>query len=323
MVDGAATCVPRYVSGRHLIDINVSHTTRPLLVDVPAALGKGVVENGLNGGGMVGFHGWHSNPWYYDKLSNATNFTRHFGMVLALPFGTAPVESKYCCPVDVELCSSGNFLAADLNHACAWNSANNLDVDDVAYTRAIAEFLVEDMCVEKEKIFVMGLSMGGSMAARVACEASEYFAGIATMSGSLAMPTCQPSSPLTYVEFCGTEDAGCNRTSSVTFRKWSALNQCQAQHFTYESSTTRCRVSTQCGGGGGGRNNGTDRFVVEQCFVAGLGDDIPGHDREQPIIPNTTYIPQAASNIDSVKYAFDRFSALFPSPLWDDTIFEL
>lgn len=63
-------CVPKYSEGRYLINITVdSNTTRPLVVDVPSSIkrGQGI---GLSNGGMIGFHGWHSNPWYYDKLAN-------------------------------------------------------------------------------------------------------------------------------------------------------------------------------------------------------------------------------------------------------------
>lgn len=48
------------------------------------------------------------------RLDDATqtNMTRHYGMVLALPFGTAPLETYYCCPesVTLEECTSGNYV---------------------------------------------------------------------------------------------------------------------------------------------------------------------------------------------------------------------
>lgn len=66
-----SACVPKYAEGRYLINISVdANTTRPLVVDVPSSKSRGK-SIGLSDGGMIGFHGWHSNPWYYDKLANA------------------------------------------------------------------------------------------------------------------------------------------------------------------------------------------------------------------------------------------------------------
>lgn len=314
-----ALCVPAYGEGRYLVNISVDGKERPLVLDVPSFARRHGDKTGVSNGGMIGFHGWHSNPWYFDKLSNATNLTRHYGMVLALPFGTAPKPTYYCCPesVSVEECSSGNYLADDLTRACGWKNSdesgvNLRHVDDVAYTKAIARLMVNDLCVEEDKIFAFGLSAGGSMAARVACEAADVLAGVATMSGGLALDNCDPAKPIAYLEFCGTLDSSCNATSTETFRLWARIDGCSAleSRRTYESATTRCRVAAGCAG----------TAFSEQCLIAGLGDDIPGHDRSAPIVPNTTLVLQAASNIDSVKYSFDRFSALFPSADWADEL---
>lgn len=305
-----AACVPKYDEGRYLINVSVNATTtRPLVLDVPSASRfASSPREGLINGGMIGFHGWHSNPWYYDKLSNLTNFTRHFQMVLALPFGTAPVPCEYCCPdgVSIDECSDGNYLATNLSKACGWNANSATGVDDIAYTRAIVKLLVEDLCVEEDKVFTTGLSNGGSMAARTACEAADVLAGVATMSGTVQVETCEPAKPIAYVAFCGNFDGSCNATIQNVHKLFAANDECKSTHRTYESATTRCHLSTGC----------ARKSFVETCTIAGLGDDIPGHDRSAPIVPNTTLILQAASNVDSVKYSFDRLSALWPSDYW-------
>lgn len=181
-------------------------------------------------------------------------------------------------------------------------------MDDLAYLKSIARFLVDELCVDERKIFAMGLSAGGSMAARAACEAADVLAGVATMSGGLGLDECKPAKPIVYIQFCGTIDGSCNETTTDIFRLWSQLDECKEVQTrdTYQSATTRCRVATDCAAAS----------FAEQCLIIDLGDDIPGHDRSAPIIPNTTLILQSASNVDSVKYAFDRFSAIFPSPDW-------
>ena len=283
--------------------MTVGSTVRPLLLNVPRNGSEGVLANG----GVIGYHGWHSNPWYYDYLSNLTNLTEAYGMALALPFGTAPGESSfYCCPSNISLSECERGLSLDPVAPCGWKTSDRKmrqfrNVDDVAYTKAIAKLLVDDVCVDGEKIFATGLSAGGAMTAKAACE-SDVLAGVAMMSGSLE---CEPTKPLAFLEFCGTLDSACNTSSYTTYDTWSRLNRCsRSSHPTYESATTSCRIADKC------REPCT---FVEQCMISGLGDAIPGHDRSAPIVPGTTYIPQAPTNIDSVKYAFDRWSTLFSS----------
>mmetsp|Transcript_3162 Transcript_3162/g.12085 ORF Transcript_3162/g.12085 Transcript_3162/m.12085 type:complete len:309 (-) Transcript_3162:199-1125(-) len=257
--------------------------------------------------------------------ANLTNLTEHYGAVLALPFGTGPNHAAYyCCPknVTVEECSSGDYLEYldDLDQACGWKNGDNADaqpyfddIDDIAYTKTIAKFLTEEMCVDADKIFATGLSDGGAMTARAACDAADVLAGVASMSGGLALKDCVPAKPIAYLEFCGTLDAACNVSSYSTYSLWAEANECDEKgakyHLTYESATTRCRAAESCS------------TLTEQCMIAGLGDDIPGHDRSAPLPPSTINILQAASNVDSVKYAFDKWSALFQSDQWPDMTF--
>jgi len=315
MMEATLGCVPKYGPGRYLLNMTTSTFSkiRPFLLNVPS---KKNADGGLAGGGVVGFHGWHSNPWYYDALSNLTNITEDYAMTLALPFGTGQKESFYCCPENVtaQECSDGTFLDAS-DGACGWKNSEDqdlnpefADVDDVAFAKALASYMVDELCVDPEKIFATGLSDGATMTARIACDAADIFKGVAMMSGDLRMRRCAPAKALAFLEFCGTQDGACNSTSYDTFDKFVAFDNCAKDdwHLTYESATTSCRLAESCLNGG----------LVEQCMIAGLGDAIPGHDRNGPIVPGTTYIPQAPTNLDSVNYAFDRWSTLFPSPQW-------
>eukprot|EP00633_Aureoumbra_lagunensis_P001030 CAMPEP_0197301588 /NCGR_PEP_ID=MMETSP0890-20130614/50498_1 /TAXON_ID=44058 ORGANISM="Aureoumbra lagunensis, Strain CCMP1510" /NCGR_SAMPLE_ID=MMETSP0890 /ASSEMBLY_ACC=CAM_ASM_000533 /LENGTH=249 /DNA_ID=CAMNT_0042780933 /DNA_START=322 /DNA_END=1071 /DNA_ORIENTATION=- len=242
--------------------------------------------------------------------------TEDYHMILALPFGTGKKESFYCCPAGIspQQCSDGTYLDASLG-ACGWKvsekpSIEFRHIDDIAYTRTIIDLLINDLCVDYKKIFAMGLSDGGSMAARAACDLADVLAGVATFSGQLQIShqDCQPKKPIAMIQFCGTQDGACNVSSYATYDLWLQRNNCSSQfHYTYQSATTACRTATSCT---------TTLALTEQCLIAGLGDDIPGHNRNAPVVPNTTLILQAPSNIDSVKYAFDRWSFLFPSEQW-------
>ena len=124
-----------------------------------------------------------------------------------------------------------------------WNDQGGT-VDDVAFLLAIVDKLVADGLVDKTRVFVTGISNGGMMAQRLACEQAERIAGIATVAGGLSEPlqaTCKPTRPLPVLVIHGTEDpivpwaggavAGFEDFGKVlsareTAKFWAANNRC-------------------------------------------------------------------------------------------------
>jgi polyhydroxybutyrate depolymerase len=89
-----------------------------------------------------------------------------------------------------------------------WNDQGGT-VDDVAFLLAIVDKLVADGLVDKNRVYVTGISNGGMMAQRLACEQAERIAGIATVAGGLPEPlqaTCKPARSLPVLVIHGTED---------------------------------------------------------------------------------------------------------------------
>jgi polyhydroxybutyrate depolymerase len=88
--------------------------------------------------------------------------------------------------------------------ACCGYAMEN-KVDDVAFLRALIEKLEKDYSVDPKHIFSTGISNGGMMSYRLACELSDKIAAIAPVEGAQDIP-CHPSSPVTVIVFHGTED---------------------------------------------------------------------------------------------------------------------
>jgi polyhydroxybutyrate depolymerase len=62
-------------------------------------------------------------------------------------------------------------------------------------------------CVDRGRVFVTGVSNGGGMTARLACELSERLAGVASVAGGYrSLPACKPQRPLPVLEIHGTGD---------------------------------------------------------------------------------------------------------------------
>ncbi|MBS0395346.1 MAG: prolyl oligopeptidase family serine peptidase [Proteobacteria bacterium] len=82
-------------------------------------------------------------------------------------------------------------------------------VDDVGYLRALVDALDRGFGVDHDRIFVSGMSNGGMMTLRLACEASDLFTGFVAVAASLGedlADTCRPAvvRPLALVD--GTAD---------------------------------------------------------------------------------------------------------------------
>ena len=124
-----------------------------------------------------------------------------------------------------------------------WNDQGGT-VDDVGFLLTIVDKLVADGLVDKNRIYVAGISNGGMMAQRLACEQAERIAGIATVAGGLPEPlqaTCKPARALPVLVIHGTEepivpwsggavagfeDFGKVLSARETAKFWAANNRC-------------------------------------------------------------------------------------------------
>jgi len=79
--------------------------------------------------------------------------------------------------------------------------------EEVTELRRSLDALEGAVCVNRSRVFVTGVSNGGGMAARLACELSDRFAGVAPVAGGYrSLPPCHPSRPLPVLEIHGTGD---------------------------------------------------------------------------------------------------------------------
>lgn len=110
-----------------------------------------------------------------------------------------------------------NFLAVypsgtgRLSRVPTWNSgaccsyAMEHNVDDVAFLRALIKKLEQDYAVDPKRIYFTGISNGGMMSYRVACEMSDEVAAFAPVEGAQDL-ACHPSNPVSVIVFHGTAD---------------------------------------------------------------------------------------------------------------------
>jgi polyhydroxybutyrate depolymerase len=93
-----------------------------------------------------------------------------------------------------------------------WNAgdccgfAKERGIDDVAALRALVEDATRAAPIDSSRVFAAGLSNGGMMAYRLACEAADVFAAVAVVSGALVTHACAPSEPVSVIHIHGALD---------------------------------------------------------------------------------------------------------------------
>lgn len=92
-----------------------------------------------------------------------------------------------------------------------WNDGRERapKVDDVGFIRTLIAQLEKSLNVDPRRIYAAGLSNGGMMAQRLACELSGKLAAIASLAASMPeniASQCRPSSSISVLMIHGTED---------------------------------------------------------------------------------------------------------------------
>jgi polyhydroxybutyrate depolymerase len=101
--------------------------------------------------------------------------------------------------------TSRSGLAPTWNAGACCGYALAHKVDDVGFLRALIDRLERDYTVDPKRIFVTGISNGGMMSYRLACELADRIAAIAPVEGAQDVE-CRPSEPVSVLIFHGTAD---------------------------------------------------------------------------------------------------------------------
>lgn len=111
--------------------------------------------------------------------------------------------------------------------------------DDLAYLRRVIPAVVRAACADGARVGVTGVSNGGGMSARLACDAADLIAAAAPVAGGYgSLPDCHPSRPVPVLEIHGTDDRvvpyagkGPRRSGAVSafLAQWRRLDVCRGR----------------------------------------------------------------------------------------------
>ncbi len=134
----------------------------------------------------------------------------------------------------------------------AWNANMNVSVstaDDKGFIETLAHFFQSTYNTDPRKQYLCGFSNGGFMSHKMACESSECFAAIATVSGNMSDTTyanCNPQFSPAVLHIHGTVDAvvpyngGAATGVSVdqAMQKWASFLNCVPTPLTVQMPNT-------------------------------------------------------------------------------------
>jgi polyhydroxybutyrate depolymerase len=231
---------------------------------------------------VLNFHGYTSNGMQQNVFSGMDAKSDAEGFIAVHPNGT------------------GSSLSWNAG-ACCGDAATNM-VDDVGFVGAIIDKLETDLCVDAARVYATGMSNGGFLSHRLACELSNRIAAVAPVAGVVGIPSCTPARPISVMHFHGTADMLVpyngdpqNGFPSVpdTFKGWAMRDGCTDEPFvSFQKSDSSCQTYKQCGGGA----------EVILCTVQNGGHTWPGG----LAVPSLGYTTTNLSATDAMWDFFQR-----------------
>lgn len=97
-------------------------------------------------------------------------------------------------------------------HLATWNAgaccgyARDEQVDDMAFVRALLADLPRHVAIDKRRVFATGMSNGGMLTYRLACDMAEHFRAIASVAGTDNTLSCAPTRPLSVLHIHARDD---------------------------------------------------------------------------------------------------------------------
>lgn len=187
--------------------------------------------------------------------------------------------------------------ASDGLGKASWNAGTGplgptSNADDVQFTRDMLSYLQKHYCIDTQRIYVTGYSIGASMAYRIACTLSEQIAALATVEGAFYHfdGGCQPARPVPVLEIHGQADqyapyngSASRRLASVqTFLNlWFTLDKCNANvsSIIFQQADVTGAKWPDCAAG----------TIVEHYTISDGGHVWPGSAMPMPYLGYTTH----------------------------------
>jgi polyhydroxybutyrate depolymerase len=177
--------------GLHEIRLQHAGQERRALVHVPAKAAQGPVPLvlALHGGGG------HAEFMADDARYGLVSAAEREGFVVAFPNGFSRLPR-------------GRLATWNAGGCCG--AARDSGSDDVGFLRALVARVAAEHAIDRRRVLATGMSNGGMMAYRLACEAADLVAGIVPVAGTepfVEASACKPSRPVNVLHIHARDDS--------------------------------------------------------------------------------------------------------------------
>ncbi|HUJ26135.1 MAG TPA: PHB depolymerase family esterase, partial [Myxococcales bacterium] len=226
---------------------------------------------------VLNIHGLVENPKVHEWYTAMDEAAAARGMVVVYPQGL------------------GNSWNA--GPACC-GRARDEGVDDVRFFRDLVREVESEVCIDRARVFATGMSNGGIMSYRLACDASDLVAAIAPVAGVEAAAACAPKRPVPVLAFNGTSDFLVTwkggwfglEAPQASIARWSERDRCAGppSQSIYAKGDARCDAAPGCAAD------------VVLCRIDGGGHTWPG-------ALEAFFLGKTSSDIDATATILDFF----------------
>ena len=229
--DAQQQCGSSLSPGEQTINITHGGRNRSFLLHVPPSyIGRPVPV-------VLDLHGLGSSSSQQAGLSGFRRKSDEEGFIVAWPQGVSSSWNGYgCC-----------------------GTADSSNIDDIGFMRAVIARIASLGRINHSRVYVTGLSNGGFMSHRLACEAADLFAAAAPVSAPMNLDDpsqCRPSRPITVVHFHGLRDGivsyngGAFQSAPESFASWRDINGCTGSATLLDlAGSSRCETFRTCDDG--------------------------------------------------------------------------
>ncbi len=217
-------------AGDHTITLTFGGLQRDFDLHVPASL-----KSGVPAPLVVDFHGFMSDKFQQRLVSGTLAESDKQGFAVAYPNGWGAQRSW----------NAGAFCCGE---------AVQQKLDDVGLAKEIVQNVASSVCIDRKRVYATGISNGGMLSHRLACEASSVFAAVAPVAGRIDLQpitSCQPPRPVAVIAFHGLTDPlvpYADATASIA--RWVQVDGCSdAGTVTFTKGKSSCKTNATCQAG--------------------------------------------------------------------------
>lgn len=184
---------------------------------------------------------------YSEYVSPDYNASVPASLVIMLHGLGGSMTNFYTAGIDI-IADTANIIAVapqaliDVYAGAAWNSGAgvsgyypNATINDVGFINALIDTVISGHAINLQQVYLCGMSMGGFMTQRMACESNQKIAAFASVAGTIGngISLCNPGRAVPVAHFHGTSDQtvgyyvnsfGINVDSLIRF--WVSKNKC-------------------------------------------------------------------------------------------------